>query len=270
MSTFAAPQRAFAREVAVSYARCLREDASLSIDVAVARAQHAEYVATLRRLGVVVDVLPADPACPDCCFIEDAAVLVTGTDAVLSRPGAPSRRAEVACVDEALERAGVRVRRMTAPAMLDGGDVLRAGARMFVGLSTRTNRAGADFVATIAGAAGVDVVPVEVRGGLHLKSACTLASASLLVVDAARLREPDLAAFRAAGLECIPAGEPEGANVLAVGRAVIVSAAAPRTAAALAARGLEVHVVDVSELHKGDGALTCLSLRAPPDGAWSA
>ena len=267
MPPFAPPARVVVRAVSSRYAECLRSDASARIDVTLARAQHAAYVAVLATLGVRVDVLPTDPESPDACFIEDTAV-ITGAHALATRPGATSRRAEVGPVAEALARE-LALHPMGAPATLDGGDVLRIDGRLFVGLSSRTNRDGVDALASVAARDGLEVVPVAVRGGLHLKSACSLASASLLLFDPGGMGDAELAPFRAAGVEVLPVAEPAGANVLTLGRAVLVSAAAPRTAEALRARGLDVRVVDVGEFHKGDGALTCLSLRVPEAGAWS-
>ena len=158
---------------------------------------------------------------------------------------------------------------MAATATLDGGDVLRIGARLFVGLSSRTNAEGAAALVQVAALDGLEVVTVTVRDGLHLKSACTLASPTLLVVDPRVMGASDLEPFRVAGIELLDVVEPAGANLLALGNAVIASAAAPRTAQILRERGLDVRIVNVSEFHKGDGALTCLSLRVPRAGCWS-
>lgn len=223
----------------------------------------------LGSLGLRVDVLPTDDDSPDACFVEDTAV-ITGTHALATHPGAPSRRAEVEPVAAELAR-DLTVHRMTPPATLDGGDVLRIDSRLFVGLSSRTNPGGVNSLARVASRDGLEVVPVHVRGGLHLKSACTLASATLLLYDPSVMRAEDLAPFDSARVEPLAAPEPAGANVLALGDAVLVSAAAPGTAAMLRARGLDVRVVNVGEFHKGDGALTCLSLRVPRTRAesWS-
>ena len=268
MAPFAVPARVVARSLSARYPNCLRSETSARIDVARARAQHDAYIAAVRALGVRVDVLPTDDDCPDACFIEDTAV-ITGARALATRPGAPSRRAEVAPVAEELAR-DLAVHRMEAPATLDGGDVLRIGSRLFVGLSSRTNAGGVEALARVAVQDGLEVIPVTVRDGLHLKSACSLASGSLLVLDPRVMREQDSALFRVTGVALLNAAEPAGANVLALGDAVLVSAAAPGTAEALRRRGLDVRVVDVSEFHKGDGALTCLSLRVPSAGCWCA
>jgi len=267
MTPFALPARVVARSLSARYADCLRTETNARIDVALARAQHESYVAVIRALGVPVEVLPADDDCPDACFIEDTAV-ITGAHTLATRPGAPSRRAEVEPVARELAR-DLDVHRMAAPAMLDGGDVLRIGKRLFVGLSSRTNAEGAAALAPIAALDGLEVITIAVRDGLHLKSACTLASPTLLVVDPRVMGESDLGPFRASGIELLAVAEPAGANVLALGNAVIVSAAAPGTAQILRERRLDVRIVDVSEFHKGDGALTCLSLRVPRAGCWS-
>jgi len=270
MARFAGPAVALVREVPESFPECLRTDWSVGIDIGAARRQHAGYVAVLRSLGVRVQVVAADPGYPDCCFIEDVAVILDRS-AVSTCPGAVSRRGEPAAVADVLGGGSAArvVHRMEAPATLDGGDVLRVDGRLFVGVSTRTNAEGVELLGRWAALEGIDVVPLEVRGGLHLKSACTLASATLLLYDRRAIDDPALSAFRAAGLECVPVDEPAGANVLAIGSSVLVSAAATRTAARLSGVGLDVRLVDVGEFHKGDGALTCLSLRLGPPGAWS-
>ena len=262
--SFAPPEHVLVRAIAARYASCLRSD-PVEIDVARARSQHAGYVAAIRALGIAVSEIDPDDDCPDACFVEDTAV-ITGRHAVLTRPGAEPRRAELPAVERALSRR-LQVHRMTAPAMLDGGDVLRVGAHLFVGLSTRTNREGAAWLAEVARLDGLDVTALPVRGGLHLKSALSLATDRLLV-HAPEVSD-DLDPLRAVGLTCLAAPEPAGANVLALGRATLVSADAPETARALEARGLTVQRVPLSEIHKGDGALTCLSLRLPRAGHWA-
>jgi dimethylargininase len=141
------------------------------IDLARARAQHAAYADLLRELGYAVVELAADPAFPDCCFVEDVAVVLDEL-ALLTRPGAESRRGEVAAVAEALAR--YRPLATTEdPATLEGGDVLRVGRTLYVGRSARTNAAGIARLAAVAEPHGYRVVPVPVSGCLHLKSAVT-------------------------------------------------------------------------------------------------
>jgi dimethylargininase len=251
------------REISPRFAACVRRDASQPIDVARARAQHAAYVRALAQVAEV-RVVAAAAEHPDCVFIEDTAVVLDASQALITQPGAASRVGEPTGVAPAI--AGT-LHRMLPPATLDGGDVLRVADRLFIGLSTRTNEAGAHQLAELCRRAGLVVLQVEVPAGLHLKSACSLADESTLLYDP-RVGL-DLAPFRDAGLDCMAAPEPLGANVLALGRGrVLASASAPRTIELLSARDLEVTALEMSELHAADGALTCCSLRFPPPGAW--
>lgn len=257
------PAATIVRAVPDSYPECLRTGSD-PIDVSRARAQHAAYCAALRRTGAELVEVPAAPDLPDCCFVEDVAV-VLGEVALLTRPGAPSRRAEPKGVAEVLGRF-CRLLSMGPPGTLDGGDVLRWDAYLFVGRSQRSNDHGIDVLAQLARSQGLETVVVAVEAGLHLKSACSLVDGGALVFLEDVL---DPTPFERAGLRCLGTREPAGANVLALGSSVLVSAAAPATAAMLRSRGAPVEVVAVDEFHKGDGALTCLSLRIPAAGHWS-
>ncbi|MEW6368681.1 MAG: arginine deiminase family protein [Acidobacteriota bacterium] len=263
----ALPAAVLVRGVASTMQRCLREGPheALPIDVDRARDQHAGYVRAVRSLGIEVHELPADDACPDCCFIEDTAV-VLGKAAVITRPGAASRRPEVVPVARVLER-WCEIHRMQEPATLDGGDVLCAGRTLFVGISARTNSQGAEFLARIAEMEGTQTVTIPVEGALHLKSLCTLAGPRLLL----HTRVLDPAPFLARGLGCRIVPDPQGANVLTLGQTVLVSASHPATSDMISrGLGLGTLAVDVSEFHKADGALTCLSIRIPAAGCWCA
>jgi dimethylargininase len=156
---------------------------------------------------------------------------------------------------------------MPAPATLDGGDVLRVGQTLFVGQTLRSNQEGLASLTRSAAAEGLTVCPVPIRDGLHLKSGVTLVSPSLLVYCPGMLDPLPLAS---AGIELLATDEPHGGNVLALGETILVSAAAPRTAERLRERGFRVRVLEVDEFHKGDGALTCLSIRLPRAGTWAA
>jgi len=248
-------RRALVRAVPDSFGAALTMAAKpRPLDPERARAQHAAYVAALRGLGVAVRALPADEACPDCCFIEDTAV-VAGDTALLTRPGAASRRGEGEAVAAALADTH-RVVRMSGPATLDGGDVLRSGDTLWVGRSGRTD-AGGHFAVSLA-FPGLRVVPVDVPGALHLQCVATA-----LGPDAVLLAEGtvDPAVFAGREVVLIPQEEAYAANVVALGGAVLVAAGYPATARALAARGLAVVALDMSEFAAADGSLTCLSLR---------
>jgi dimethylargininase len=251
-----APAHAWVREVPASFGSCLRAEA-VPIDVDRARAQHGAYVEALRAAGVPVTSLPRDDGRPDSCFVEDAAVIWDG-GGIVTRPGAPSRRPETASIAEALGLAS-----MSAPATLDGGDVLRTAGSFFVGRSARTNEEGIEALRRVA---PIPVVAVEVGGGLHLKSAITLVDQTTAV----HRDDVDPEPFEHAGLRLVAVPEPAGANVLALGNTVLVSASAPATATAIAARGFDVVTLTLTEIHAGDGALTCLSLRAPAPRSWCA
>ena len=225
------------------------------IDLDRAVAQHAAYADLLGSLGLEVVELPADPALPDCCFVEDVAVVLDEV-ALLAMPGAPSRRGEVRAVEEALARFRP-LERTPLPATLEGGDVLRVGRRLFVGRSARTNEAGIARLAAVAEPFGYRVVPVTVTGCLHLKSAVTALDDERLLANPAWL---DPSPFSGLGVVAVDPDEPGAANVLRVGGTVVAHAGFPRTIDRLAGLGYAVRPLDVSEFVKAEAALTCKSL----------
>ncbi|HYM24898.1 MAG TPA: arginine deiminase family protein [Vicinamibacterales bacterium] len=247
---------AITREVSPAFARCeLTHLRRVPIDVDLARAQHDAYENALEDAGYRIERLTAGADMPDSVFIEDAAVVFDEL-AVVTRPGAASRRAETAAVAEALARHRP-VSAIAAPGTLDGGDVLAAGRRVFVGVSTRTNREAIAQFRALLSPHRYTVCEVEIRGVLHLKSAVTA------VADDALLINPDLIpASPFAGFECVAVdpSEPMAANVLRLRDRLVVPESFPRTAERLAKRGYTVVPVDVSELQKAEGAVTCCSL----------
>lgn len=259
------PRLAWARRPTAAYARCIRREAGADPDPELASRQHRGYVEALREAGVRVEHVPAADHLPDACFVEDGAI-VLDRRVVITRPGAAERRAELPELVAALS--SVRpVVQLREPATLDGGDVMRLGDRLLVGRSRRTNDAGIEQLRAIAAEEGLSVVAVEVPPSvLHLKSVCSALDDRSVVLDATALAP---AVLQALDLEVHAVPEPLGANVLALGDRVLVSASAPGTARLLAALGHRVVTVELSELHRGDGALSCLSLREPPPGGWS-
>jgi dimethylargininase len=230
------------------------------IDAALARAQHAGYVAELERRGREVVALPPRPEHPDGVFVEDVAVVLGDDLAVVTRPGAEARRGETSGLAEVLAARGLRVAAIEAPGTLDGGDVLQVDGTVFAGRSTRTNAAGIAQLAALAAPHGRRVVPVDVTGALHLKTAATaLPGGPVLAVT----RWLDPAPFAAHGLEVVEAPEPAGANVLVLGAAVVLTDAAPRTAELIAAHDLEPVPLAMSEFDKAEGSVTCLSVLLP-------
>ena len=250
---------ALTRDVSPAIARCeLTHLERTPIDVDVARAQHNAYEQCLEAAGCVVQRLEADADMPDSVFIEDIAV-VFDEIAVITRPGAASRRAETPPVADVVARMRP-VRRIEPPGTLDGGDVLRVGRTVFVGRSGRTNSAGVGQLRCALRPLGYDVREIEVRGCLHLKSAMTAASDTVLVVNRAWIPTADLTGFEI--VEVHP-DEHYGANVLHLADRVIHAAAFPRTRERLEQRGIRVDSVDLSELAKAEGAVTCCSILIP-------
>jgi len=247
---------ALTRAVSPSIARCeLTHLARAPIDLDLAARQHDAYEAALRAAGCTVVRLRPEPDLPDSVFVEDAAVVFDEL-AVLTRPGAASRRSETASVREALSRyrtlAGI-----ADPGTLDGGDVLVAGRTVFVGAGGRSNDEGIAQFAAILAPFGYRVVPVTTTGCLHLKSAATLASDSVVLVNPAWV---DPAAFRPLEAMPIDGSEPFAANALRVGAQLLHGASHSRTRGLLERRGFNVAAVDLGELAKAEGALTCCSL----------
>ncbi|HEX4614252.1 MAG TPA: arginine deiminase-related protein [Urbifossiella sp.] len=225
------------------------------IDPARALAQHRAYQTALRDAGVRVVELPADPALPDGVFVEDAAVVLDEV-AVLTSPTPASRRGEGAAVGAALAPFR-RLVRLPPEAFLEGGDVLRVGRTLFVGQSGRTGEAGLRALAGVVRPFGYAVVPVRVTGCLHLKSAACAVDGETVLANRAWVEAGPFAGVR---LVEVPAAEPHGANVLRLPGAVLVSADYPATAGLLLRLGHRVVTVDVSELHKAESGLTCMSL----------
>jgi dimethylargininase len=225
------------------------------IDVERARAQHGEYRRALEECGARVVVLPAAEELPDSVFVEDTAVVLDEL-AVLTSPGVASRRAEVGLVEAELARHRA-LARIGSPATLEGGDVMRVGRQLFVGLSLRTNRAGVERLRELTAPHGYEVCAVELRDCLHLKSACTPADDRTILFNPAWV---DAGAFGGYELVAVHPAEPWAANTARVGHTLLVGAAFPRTAELLARRGLDVRAVDVSEFAKAEGGLTCMSL----------
>jgi dimethylargininase len=247
---------ALIRSVSPAMAHCeLTHLARSPIDVALAERQHAAYAHALASLGCRLLELPAEPDLPDSVFVEDTAVVLDEV-AVLTRPGAASRQAEVDSVAGvlALWRPCVRI---DAPGTLDGGDVLRVGRDLYVGQSGRSNAAGISQLAAALAPHGYRVVPVPVRGCLHLKSAVTLVGPETLLVNDDWV---DRSHWRGLRFIAVAPGEPHAANALAVGGAVIHPASEARTRERLEAAGLRVMPVDVSEVQKAEGGVTCCSV----------
>ena len=237
------------------------------IDVGRAREQHANYERMLTSLGCQVVTLPGAPDLPDSVFVEDIAVVLDEI-AIITRPGAASRRSETAAIASTLG-AFRRLQFLSAPATLDGGDVLRLGWTLYVGVGTRTNAAGVQQLRDLVLPCGYEVRSVVVDACLHLKSAVTEVGPGVVVLNP---KWVDSQMFSNHAIIEVDPAEPAAANVLRIGEALVCGAAYPRTNARLRAVG-KVHTVDVSELAKAEGAVTCCSLvfleSGPRTGEWT-
>lgn len=226
-----------------------------TIDVERATRQHESYEALLEDLGCVIERVAPAPELPDAVFVEDAAVVVQEV-AVLTRPGAVSRRPEIETVAAVLGRRRP-LRYLDTPATLDGGDVLRIGRTVLVGSSDRTNRAGAEQLAAHLEPFGYQVRPVPVRGCLHLKTAVTAVGHETVLLNPDWV---DAAALPPVSVIEVDPTEPLAANALDVAGTVVVAAAHERTRRRLEAAGLRTAAVDVSELAKAEAGVTCCSI----------
>jgi dimethylargininase len=251
---------AVTRVVSSSFAECeLTHRPRDPIDVSNAIAEHARYEETLRSLGATVVRAPPEPALPDAVFVEDTA-LALDEIGVITRPGAPTRRREVESMAQVLS-AYKPLLRIQAPGTLDGGDVLRVRRRLYVGLSSRTNREGASQLDTLLNKWDYEVIPVPVTGCLHLKSAVTQVAQDLLLINPCFVRPECFAP-----MEMIPVApaEADGANALWIGGAgagaVIYANHYPETAERLDRAGVRIVTVPSTEVAKAEGGVTCCSV----------
>lgn len=247
---------ALVREVSPLVADCvLTHLGRVAIDAQRAAAQHRVYCEMLGSLGARVEAITPLPDAPDGVFVEDTAVVVDEV-AVITRPGVASRTGETESMAAALARYRP-LRRLSGDATLEGGDVMRAGRTLYVGRSGRTNQEGLDQLRALLAPWGYAVHGVHLSGCLHLKSACTFVPPHFVLANPAWV---DPHAF--AGLTPLAVADDEafGANTLTLNGVTLVASQYPRTAALLRAHGVVTREVDLSELAKAEGALTCSSV----------
>jgi dimethylargininase len=247
---------AITRAVSPAIDRCeLTNLERLPINLERAITQHHAYEAALRSLGIEVRSLPADPGLPDSVFVEDTAIVLDEC-AIITRPGSDSRKPETGSIARVL--APYReLFRIQPPGTLDGGDVLKIGKTIYIGLSRRSDSSAIGQVQEFLAPFGYTVCAVSVQGCLHLKSAVTQVGADVLVLNPAWVEK---AAFPGLKFIEVHPSEPYAANALWVGETVIYQPAFPKTLGSLKAAGLDLFLVDQSELGKAEGALTCCSL----------
>jgi dimethylargininase len=247
---------AITRAVSRSIVNCeLTHLARTPIDVRRGRRQHAQYESALKHLGVAVLSLPEEPSLADSVFVEDTA-LVLDECAVILRPGAESRRSETGPIKRVL---GVfrDIVQIEAPARVDGGDVLRVGKHVYMGMSTRSDTNAAEQLQAILEPLGYDLQVVEVTSCLHLKSAVTQVREDTLLINPAWV---DKSLFGGVKFIEVDASEPYAANALLVGESLIYPASFPKTQKRLRAEGIKVISVEADELAKAEGAVSCCSL----------
>ena len=226
------------------------------LDVALARAQHAAYADALAASGWAIRAAPAADDCPDSVFIEDTVVICEDL-AVLTRPGAPARRAEVAAVAQTARSLGLRTTAIEAPGTLDGGDILQVGRTVYAGRGGRTDGEGIRQLRSLLAPLARTVVAVPLGNVLHLKSAVTA------LPDGTFLLLPELVPA-----ELFPAVRPvteeAGSHVVPLGGdRVLIAASAPRTAGLLEDLGFTPVVVEISDFERLEGCVTCLSVLLP-------
>ncbi len=225
------------------------------IDLQIARAQHRAYEQLLEKLGARVISLPAEPNLADSMFVEDPA-LVLDELAVIFPLGTESRRPEAASLAQALSPFR-KLERIALPGTLEGGDILRIGRRLFVGLTKRSNAEGIRQLAAILAPHNYEVIAVPVTGCLHLKSAVTFLGRDTLLANRAWFDPTPFSAYD--WIDVDPA-EPHAANALSLANTIIFPASFPRTCARIESAGFHVTPLDISELQKAESGLTCSSL----------
>jgi dimethylargininase len=247
---------AITREVSRSIVNCeLTHLERMPIDVQRARAQHAEYEAALKHLGLAVLSLPEEPTLADSVFVEDPA-LVLDECAIILRPGADSRKPET----ESIAKVLTPYRKLffiEAPARVDGGDILRVGKQIYVGISSRSDTHAMEQMQDFLRPCGYEVHAVMVNGCLHLKSAVTQVTEDTLLINPTWTDKKNFAGMKF--IEIDPS-ELSAANALLIGDTILYSKAFPKTRKKLADAGIKIMDVNADELAKAEGALTCCSL----------
>ena len=222
-----------------------------------ALAQHLDYIEALKECGLQVTVLPPDENFPDSTFVEDVA-LMTPHCAILTNPGAPSRTLETQSILSVIREFYADVEIIEVPGTVEGGDVMMVGEHFYIGLSERTNQAGADQMINILERHGMKGSVVDLTGVLHLKTGLGYLENNNLLACGEFLNKPE---FQQYNLLQVDAEEAYAANSVWVNESVLVPEGFPKTSALIESAGYKVREVDVSEFQKLDGGLSCLSLR---------
>jgi dimethylargininase len=248
---------AITRKVSPAIQRCeLTFQEREPIDFELAQIQHQEYEQALRDLGCLVTSLPAESDLPDSVFVEDVAIVLDEL-AVITRPGAVTRRPETATIAQILSHFRP-LERINPPGTLDGGDVLHFNRILYVGISSRSNLAGITQLEMLVSRFGYRVKGLPIVGFLHLKSVVTQVGPETLLVYPGII---DRRVFgRKANFIEADRREPLAANALWIGEALIYPTSFPLTHEKLETNGYKIQEVNVSEIQKAEGAVTCCSL----------
>ncbi|MFT4939080.1 MAG: dimethylargininase [Paraglaciecola sp.] len=226
-------------------------------DFALAIEQHQDYIAALQECGLQVTVLEALEAYPDSCFVEDAA-LFTPKGAILTRPGALSRRGEVQHITSAIHQFYPNPDAIIAPDHIEAGDIMMVGSHFYIGLSARTNRHGAEQMIGLLAKQGLSGSVVKMSELLHLKTGLSYLENNNLLTFGEMHSHPDFSDFNR--IEISPE-EDYAANSVWINGTVLVAKGFPKALAAIQALGYATREVAMSEFQKLDGGLSCLSLR---------
>lgn len=226
-------------------------------DYQLALEQHEAYCAALVACGLEIAVLPADEDYPDSVFIEDTALL-TPRCAVITRPGAPSRRGETASVIEPIRRFYDHIETIQAPGTIEAGDIMMVGNHFYIGLSQRTNPSGAEQMTAILGKYGMSASTVGLEHVLHLKTGIVYLENNTMATAGEFVDKPEFSAFRRIH---VPDDEAYAANCVWINGRVLVAAGFPQTRRRIESAGYPTIALDMSEFRKLDGGLSCLSLR---------
>jgi dimethylargininase len=259
MSPRATPtaKRAVVRGVPDTLNKCVRTHSLRQrVELQLARKQHDEYCKALQERNLEIVRIPADNSFPDCVFVEDPAV-VYADHAIICSMGAKSRTGEIELVEATLRHIFKKVTRINPPATIEGGDVLKVGNDLYVGLTSRTNLEGINQLRMAMKNHECRVIPVEVKNILHFKSACTYIGDDYIVANPGYF---DLGVFSSFKLIPLPKAEAYAANCLAINGIVYISKGYPMTRKLIEKEGFDTGELEVSEFKKCEGSLTCLSI----------
>jgi dimethylargininase len=226
-------------------------------DYGLAVEQHQNYIAALRNCGLDVTILPADERYPDSVFVEDTALL-TPACAIITNPGADSRKGEIAAIHPVVARFYEKIETISTPGTVDGGDIMMVGSHYYIGLSKRTNQRGAAQLIAILHKYNLDGTMIKLEKVLHLKTAVAYLENNIMLSTAAFLTAKDFKNFDMIGVDPY---ESYAANSVWINGRVIMPAGNPKTRDLVEKAGYEVIAVDTSEFRKLDGGVSCLSLR---------